>query len=45
MSPGEVVNTGEINVYQGQLFHVSACELTVEFVLSATIEWLLQIIA
>ena len=24
MSPGEVVNRGEVNVYQGQLFHVSA---------------------
>ena len=23
MSPGEVVKTGELNVYQGQLFHVS----------------------
>lgn len=22
MSPGEVVKTGELNVYQGQLFHV-----------------------
>lgn len=26
MSPGEVVKTGELNVYQGQLFHVSGLQ-------------------
>lgn len=34
MAPGEVVSTGEVNVYQGQLFHVMlpfylTCYLTV----------------
>ena len=32
MSPGEVVKTGELNVYQGQLFHVGFQCARVSFV-------------